>query len=213
MHCFCEQYMTCTMACDEVTHCMIQKPGFFFDAQTCTGCGKCVRACAEGNHLPLGIEWRHLGEYAVGLAASQLADTFAQNVVSAFISMACNHCEEPLCIKACPTGAMHRTAEGVVQIDASLCSGCRSCEQHCPYGAPQYNVQDGTMTKCNFCYSRLRRGEAPFCVEACPTQSLGYGEYDVMIQVYGCLPRVTVPASPMLTRPRLMIRAVKFPEE
>jgi len=84
-----------------------------------------------------------------------------------FISLACNHCQEPACVKACPTGALVKDTDGsitglgsdfrgIVLMDSSKCIGCRRCEWACPYGAPQYNPTTAKVHKCELCWQRIK---------------------------------------------------------
>ncbi|HHS94797.1 MAG TPA: 4Fe-4S dicluster domain-containing protein, partial [Rhodobacterales bacterium] len=77
-------------------------------------------------------------------------------------------CAEPACLPACPTGAIFkREKDGVVDIDSTLCIGCRKCEAACPYGAPQFDPVENVVKKCNMCVDQLDAGRKPYCVEAC----------------------------------------------
>ena len=90
------------------------------------------------------------------------------------LSLACNHCEKPACLIACPANAYSKDAvSGFVLLDKNRCIGCRYCTWACPYGAPAYDRKTGVVAKCTFCDERQARGLAPACVEACPTGALG----------------------------------------
>jgi Fe-S-cluster-containing dehydrogenase component/DMSO reductase anchor subunit len=91
------------------------------------------------------------------------------------LSLACNHCEIPACLEACPALAYSRDATtGAVLIDEEKCIGCRYCSWACPYDAPRFDAARGVMTKCTFCNDRLQRGGQPACAELCPTGALRY---------------------------------------
>jgi anaerobic dimethyl sulfoxide reductase subunit B (iron-sulfur subunit) len=94
-------------------------------------------------------------------------DVFAYN-----LSMACNHCEKPICAEVCPTHAIVKRHDGIVLIDADKCIGCKYCSWACPYGAPQYDDEHGCMTKCTFCFDNIDAGLPPSCVAACPLRVL-----------------------------------------
>lgn len=96
------------------------------------------------------------------------------------ISMACNHCENPICLEGCPAGAFFRDAEsGAVISDEKKCIGCKYCKWNCPYDAPKYNDKKGIIEKCHFCFQGLAAGRLPSCANACPTGALSYGEINV----------------------------------
>ncbi|MFO7768751.1 MAG: 4Fe-4S dicluster domain-containing protein [bacterium] len=139
--------------------------GFLLDLDRCTGCGACVLACRLENQLDPGVAWRtihtlNIGRFEAGPAYH--------------LSVACHHCAEPACLKACPTGAYEKREDGVVLLDTEKCLGCRYCEMACPFGAPAWDAGRGVMTKCTLCSHRLDRGEEPACVDACPMEALTF---------------------------------------
>jgi len=107
------------------------------------------------------------------------------NVFAYSLSVACMHCDKPLCAEVCPTTAITKRADGVVLIDNDKCIGCRYCEWACPYGAPQFNEELGVMTKCTFCEDLLAKGENPACVDACVMRCLDFGEFNELRAEYG----------------------------
>ena len=153
-----------------------KRPAFFLDAQICTGCKTCMVACVDKNDLAPGIRWRRVVEYCGGQWLPLPDNTFRQDVFSYYISLSCNHCDNPICVEVCPTGAMNQDETGIVTVDETRCMGCRYCEWACPYGAPQYNPEKGKMSKCNLCRDILEKGGLPSCVAACPTRALTLGE-------------------------------------
>jgi len=93
--------------------------------------------------------------------------------------VSCNHCAEPACLPTCPTGAIFkRKTDGIVDIDSSLCIGCRRCEAACPYGAPQFDVEEKIVKKCNLCVDEIEVGRKPYCVMACMMRVLDVGPID-----------------------------------
>jgi len=88
----------------------------------------------------------------------------------------CNQCDDPPCVHACPTSAMHRRPDGVVDFDKSVCIGCKACIAACPYDAIFINPEDHSAEKCNFCAHRLDMGLEPACVVVCPTEAIVVGD-------------------------------------
>ncbi len=152
---------------------------FTFDAAFCSGCKACQAACKDKNNLPLGVLWRRVIEVSGG-AWQRKGEAWTNTVFAYNVSVACNHCLHPKCAGVCPTGAYEVREDGIVLLDTSKCMGCGYCAWACPYGAPQYNPEAGTMTKCNFCFDNLEQGLPPACVAACPLRVLDYGEVEVV---------------------------------
>ena len=144
--------------------------GFIHNNVDCIGCRACEMACKDKNGLPPGPRFRRV-QYIEG---GTFPDVFAFKV-----NMSCNHCAEPACLPACPTGAIWKRADnGVVDIDSTLCIGCRRCEAACPYGAPQWDPISETVKKCNMCIDELEAGRKPYCVMACMMRVLDIGPID-----------------------------------
>jgi len=144
--------------------------GFIHNNMDCIGCRACEIACKDKNGLPPGPRFRRVQHIEGGVFPS----VFAYKV-----NMSCNHCAEPACLPACPTGAIwKREKDGIVDIDSSLCVGCRRCEATCPFGAPQYDVEAGIIKKCNMCVDEIDAGRKPYCVAACMMRVLDVGPID-----------------------------------
>ncbi len=156
---------------------MARRLAFRFDQTACSGCKTCQAACKDKNGLPLGVHWRRVYELAGG-SWSRDGDAWRTDAFAFNLSLACNHCAEPVCAEVCPTGAIARRADGLVLIDRERCVGCRYCAWACPYGAPQYDEHSGTMTKCDLCADQLAVGRPPACVAACPMRVLELVEID-----------------------------------
>lgn len=140
---------------------------FHFTADNCIGCHACEAACSEKNDNPAHISFRSVG-YVEG---GTYPDFTRMN-----ISMACNHCDDPVCLKGCPTRAYTKHAEyGAVLQDPDTCFGCGYCTWVCPYNAPQLDPIKGQVSKCNMCVDRLEVGLKPACVSACLGNALNFG--------------------------------------
>ena len=141
--------------------------GFFFTADNCIGCHACEAPCAEKNETPAHLAFRSVG-YVEG---GSFPDYKRMN-----ISMACNHCDNPVCLKGCPTRAYTKHVEyGAVLQDPETCFGCGYCTWVCPYNAPQLDPIKGQVSKCNMCVDRLEVGLKPACVSACVGNALDFG--------------------------------------
>lgn len=184
---------------------MLKRPAFHIDLKTCTGCKTCMVACKDKHDLPEGVKWRRVTEYSGGTWVRQTDGTFAQDVFGYYMSISCNHCEDPICVRSCPTTAMHKDEYGIVKVDHTKCVGCRYCEMACPYRAPQFNPQLGMMTKCDFCEDFQLQDKSPACVAACPCRSLTFGEYDDLKARFGDSTTVAPLPDPSITRPSLVV--------
>ena len=141
--------------------------GFYFNADNCIGCHACESACSEKNDVPSHLAFRSVGFVEGG--------TYP-NYQRLNISMACNHCDDPVCLKGCPTRAYTKFAEyGAVLQDPDICFGCGYCTWVCPYNAPQLDPVEGVVSKCNMCVDRLEVGLKPACVSACLGNALDFG--------------------------------------
>ena len=155
---------------------------FTFDASACSGCKTCQEACKDKNGLPAGVLWRRVIEVSGG--EWQSTGSAWENSVFAYnLSLACNHCRHPKCAGVCPVDAYTVRPDGIVLLDSSKCMGCGYCAWACPYGAPQYDGEQGVMTKCDFCYDNLDAGLPPTCVAACPLRVLEYGTIEELILI------------------------------
>ena len=141
--------------------------GFYFTADNCIACHACESACSEKNNLPPHLAFRSVGYIEGGT----FPDYHRLN-----ISMACNHCDDPVCLKGCPTRAYTKFAEyGAVLQDPEICFGCGYCTWVCPYNAPQLDPIAGHVQKCNMCVDRLEVGLKPACASACLAGALDFG--------------------------------------
>jgi len=140
----------------------------------CIGCRACEIACKDKNGLPPGPRFRRV-LYVEGGA---YPDVYAYKV-----NLSCNHCAKPACLPACPTGAIwKREDNGIVDIDSTLCIGCRRCEATCPYGAPQFIPERNIVSKCNLCVDEIEAGRKPYCVMACMMRVLDIGPMTELVE-------------------------------
>lgn len=144
---------------------MTNQVGFIFDADSCIGCKACEVACRNENKTFDGIKWRRVTKIS--------EDTF--------LSVSCNHCNNPECFRVCPENAFTKRHDGIVLIDSSLCNGCKICVEACPYNAPQFDPETNKVTKCQMCYPRQDQGLLPACVEACTTSALGLVDLETFV--------------------------------
>lgn len=137
--------------------------GFLLDQRYCIGCQGCQTACQVKNATPVGLSLRH-------------AVSFEDVPQGPFVSISCNHCEEPACFAACSQGAIFKDPEtGIVLIDQDTCIGCGACVEACPYDAPVVDKETSKTLKCDLCKDRIDVGEPPACVRACPVKVLTFG--------------------------------------
>ncbi|MBI4556121.1 MAG: 4Fe-4S dicluster domain-containing protein [Candidatus Hydrogenedentes bacterium] len=140
--------------------------GWIVDLRRCIGCRSCFVACKSENHTPLRTDWRFVVERESGAYPNPKRE---------FISLACNHCDEPACVKSCPVDAISkRESDGVVLIDQDVCVGCRYCIMACPYGVPRVDTETNKVSKCTMCIHRLDAGLLPACATACVTGAIRF---------------------------------------
>jgi Fe-S-cluster-containing dehydrogenase component len=149
----------------------VTRYGWLLDAKRCIECRACESACKQWNQVDTGVNVRYRR------VRVQESGTFSAPTVVA-LSLACNHCEEATCVKACPLKAISRRDDGIVLIDQTRCAGCQLCAQFCPYGAPQFHAATMKMKKCTMCYDRIDAGMAPACATLCPTNALQWGKWE-----------------------------------
>jgi len=166
-----------------------KKLGLVIDLDICVGCQACATSCKEWNtggysaplsdHDPYGKD--PSGAWLNRIHSYEVAgDGFARTV---HFPRSCLHCEEPDCVTVCPTGASYKREEdGIVLVNPDTCIGCKLCSWACPYGAREYDYDDGVMKKCTLCVDRIYNEEipeedrVPACVRACPTGARAFGD-------------------------------------
>lgn len=141
-----------------------QQFAFKVNLDACTGCKACVTACHNLNGLDEDETWRNVGI----LRGGNKEESNQQHVTSA-----CHHCLDPACSNGCPVNAYDKDpVTGIVKHLDDQCIGCQYCILKCPYEVPKYNKRLGIVRKCDMCTHRLEVGEAPACVQSCPTSAI-----------------------------------------
>ncbi|HJT66568.1 MAG TPA: 4Fe-4S dicluster domain-containing protein [Pyrinomonadaceae bacterium] len=137
------------------------------DHTRCIGCHACTTACKSENVVPVSVTRTYVKHVDVGV--------FPQTRRAHQVTR-CNQCAHAPCVTACPTAAMFKRADGIVDFDKSICIGCKACMAACPYDAIFINPEDHSAEKCNFCAHRIDIGLEPACVVVCPTQAILVGD-------------------------------------
>jgi Fe-S-cluster-containing dehydrogenase component len=149
--------------------------GMVIDTTVCVGCQTCVVSCIVSHELTEGVQWGHMLSLD-GEIPYQPTGTFPTPHL-AFRPTLCNHCSNPACVAACPTGAMAKDPEtGIVQPDQEVCIGCGACVTACPYEVPVIDPAISKSSKCTLCSDRVALGQVPFCVESCPANARYFGD-------------------------------------
>jgi len=143
------------------------KYAFVIDQRKCIGCHACTVACKAEHDVPIGVyrtwvKYIEKGEFP--------------NSRRYFLVNRCNHCTDAPCVAICPTRALFKRSDGIVDFDSSRCIGCKSCMQACPYDALYIDPYSQTAAKCNYCAHRTEVGLEPACVIVCPEQAIIAGD-------------------------------------
>jgi Fe-S-cluster-containing dehydrogenase component/formate-dependent nitrite reductase membrane component NrfD len=143
--------------------------GFAIDLRKCIGCHACTIACKAEHDIPIGVNrcWVKTVEKGTFPSTQRL-----------FFPVLCNQCEEAPCMKICPTSALFRRRDGIVDLYGDACIGCRACMAACPYDQLFIDPSTRTAEKCNFCANRIENQLQPACVSVCPTECRIFGDLD-----------------------------------
>lgn len=186
---------------------MAQK-GFFIDVSKCTGCRTCQVACSDLNNTPVGLHLRRVMEVEGGTWKKTPEGLWKQDVFAYYVSIGCNQCADPACVKVCPTKAHFKRAEdGLVVIDRAKCIGCGMCAKACPYGVPRLDEKAHKMLKCDGCVARTSKGENPVCVESCPERAIVFGDIEELRRKFGKVDAIAPLPTGDKTHPSLVIKA------
>src|SRR5579883_1750363 len=143
------------------------KYAFVIDQRKCIGCHACTVACKSEHDVPIGV-YRTWVKY---IEKGQFPDSRRY-----FLVNRCNHCDNAPCVAICPTKALYKREDGIVDFDSSRCIGCKSCMQACPYDALYIDPNTHTAAKCNYCAHRTELGLEPACVVVCPEHAIIAGD-------------------------------------
>lgn len=165
------------------------------DLHRCIGCATCAMACKMQNNVPDGMLWNRVLTNNCNLYDG--AEGTYPYLSRTYIPLACQHCDNAACLRACPTGATYKDDKGRVEIDYDKCIGCRMCMAACPYNARVFNWNEpsrstgfnygdknvpvrpkGVMEKCTLCKERTDKDLEPMCVHCCPGDARIYGDLD-----------------------------------
>lgn len=167
-------------------------------------CIDCIEACHRTHIVPdfgnpkdeIKWIWKESFEKAFPDQSNEYTEQYIkERLKGKQLPVLCNHCDNPPCVRVCPTKATWRREDGLVMMDYHRCIGCRYCMAGCPYGSRSFNWRDprpfikeinkefptrtrGVVEKCNFCAERLAKGLIPACVEACKEKGLVFGDLE-----------------------------------
>lgn len=173
--------------------------GFYTDTTVCIGCKACQAACHQWNQLPAvnggrteltgdsydnterlsALDWRHV-RFIEQIPVDRSQEGFLKGSRWLMMSDVCKHCVQAGCLEVCPTGAIIRTEFDSVYIQQDVCNGCRACLPACPFGVVDIG-EDGKAHKCTLCYDRMQHGMEPACAQACPTDSIRFGDVNELM--------------------------------
>jgi len=144
------------------------------DTERCTGCKSCEVACKQEHRLGPG-EYRNKVVWASEASEPGLA----------FLTLTCQHCERPACLRACPVNPKAIEKDpltGAVRVIEDRCTGCGECVIACPYSAMGYDPEDHHAVKCDLCADRRAQGQTTACASVCPTRAIRFGARDELLE-------------------------------
>jgi anaerobic selenocysteine-containing dehydrogenase/Fe-S-cluster-containing dehydrogenase component len=150
-----------------------ERLSLMIDTARCTGCKSCEVACKQEHGLGPGV-YRNRVLWLTGEAAPALD----------FLTVTCQHCDRPACLRACPVTPKALSKDpvtGVVTVDESQCTGCGECVVACPYGAIGYDPINHHAVKCDLCADRRADGLGPACASVCPGKAITFGKRDILL--------------------------------
>jgi Fe-S-cluster-containing dehydrogenase component/formate-dependent nitrite reductase membrane component NrfD len=143
--------------------------GFAIDLRKCIGCHACTIACKAEHQIPIGVNRCWVKTVEKG----SFPDT-----QRFFFPVLCNQCVDAPCVRICPTNALYKRRDGIVDLNGEACIGCRACMEACPYDQLFIDPNTHTAEKCNFCANRVENKLLPACVSVCPTECRIFGDLD-----------------------------------
>ena len=143
--------------------------GFAIDLRKCIGCHACTIACKAEHDIPIGVNRCWVKTVEKG--------TFP-DTRRFFFPVLCNQCDEAPCARICPTNALYKRRDGIVDLNGAACIGCRACMVACPYDQLFIDPNTHTAEKCNFCANRVENQLLPACVSVCPTECRIFGDME-----------------------------------
>ena len=161
--------------------------GFYVNTEICTGCKACMTACMDRNNLEGTEKIRKVFELGGGEFTTDENGAFTNTAFAYYVSLTCQQCDEPACVAQCPTGAMHKHADGIVRSDHEVCIGCGACVMACPYSHPFVSEMLKKSIKCTLCSDEIGEDGVPHpaCATACPVRALEFGPIDDLRAKYG----------------------------
>lgn len=162
-------------------------------------------ACKDLHDLPSSIAFRQVYEYGGGSWWRQPDGTVTQDTFCYYVSVACNHCGNPACVRVCPTGAMHKDERGLVSVDAARCIGCGYCALSCPYRAPKVDRDAGRSVEVRRLHPSGGRGRRAGVRGGLPLRALDFGPIDELREKYGAVADVPPLPDATATSPNLVL--------